>query len=132
MFNNKNLIIIGEAVVILVLVFVLVRRAAPADDASDAYLEQLKRQNQELVNQLDRLKKNYVAIGLADSIESRTTDSLIAASGRRVNSLRQEAQTYRAKLEEMKTRKWSQLTEAQRAREIEDALNYLKRHEQNP
>lgn len=132
MFNNKNLMIIGEAVVILVLVFVLVRRAAPPEDASDAYLEQLKRQNQELADQLDWLKKNYVAIGLADSIQSRTTDSLIAASSRRVNSLRQEARAYRAKLEEMKTRKWSQLTEAQRAREIEDALNYLMRHEQNP
>jgi hypothetical protein len=82
-----------------------------------------------LEEQIGRLKQNYVDIGLADSLQTRNIDSLIAKSTVKVKSLREESQTYREALEEMKTREWKRLSETQKTKEIEEALNFLKSNE---
>jgi|GEM_PF-2178475 len=128
LIDKKTFFIIGEAVVIVVLIILLTSRIQRTDIDS-SYLTQLQLQNQELGNQLNRLKQNYRDIGLVDSIQSRTTDSLIVASGRRMDALRTAVQSYRVALEEMKGRGWKRLTETQKAEEIEKALSYLKQYE---
>ena len=128
LIDKKTFFIIGEAVVIVVLIILLTSRIQRTDIDS-SYLTQLQLQNQELGNQLNRLKQNYRDIGLVDSIQSRTTDSLIVASGRRMDALRTAVRSYRVALEEMKGRGWKRLTEAQKAEEVEKALSYLKQYE---
>lgn len=128
--DKKIIIIAVEALFIIILAIMLVNEKTVKQDKEDAYLQELKEQNKELSLQLDRLKKNYIDIGLLDSVQTRNMDSLIAISSRKADNLREEAKTYRDALEEMKTREWKRLSEAQKTKEIEEALNYLSEHEQ--
>lgn len=126
--DKRIILIIAEAAIIMVLAIVMMKEewTAPTEDP---YLQQLKQQNQELAEQLARLKLNYIEIGLADSLQTRNMDSLITVSNKKISGLREEAQTYRAALEEMKTREWKKLNDAQKTKEINEALNFLQSNE---
>lgn len=126
--DKKIALIIAEAIAIVILIILLMPGKSPAPK-EDPYLQQLKQQNLELTNQIGRLKQNYVEIGLLDSLQTGNMDSLIAISNRKVDGLRDEAKVYRAALEEMKTREWKKLNETQKAKEIEEALNFLQDNE---
>lgn len=126
--DKKIAFIVIEAVVIVILIILLIP-VKPSTPIVDPYLQQLKQQNLELTQQMNRLKQNYVEIGLVDSIQTRNMDSLITVSNRKVNSLRDEAKTYRTALEEMKTREWKKLNDTQKTKEIEEALNFLQSNE---
>jgi biopolymer transport protein ExbB/TolQ len=126
---DKKTIFIGVQLVIIIIMVIVLVRERNTQLADDAYLDTLHRKNKELADQLVRLKKNYADIGLVDSLQSRSTDSLIAISTKRLRSIREEAQTYRAALEEMQTREWKRLSESQKSKEIEEALNFLKSNE---
>lgn len=132
MFSDKKIIVIVvETIAIIILVILMANERFSAQDEEDAFLQQLKQQNKELEDQLTRVKLNYIEIGLADSIQTRSMDSLIAHSNQKIKNLREESQTYRDALEEMKTREWKRLSEAQKTKEIEEALNFLKSNEKS-
>jgi len=126
--DKKIAFIAIEAVVIIILIILLLPGKSSPEKV-DPYLQQLKQQNLELNQQIDRLKQNYIEIGLVDSLQTRNMDSLISVSNRKVSGLREEAKTYRAALEEMKTREWKKLNETQKTKEIEEALNFLQSNE---
>lgn len=127
--DRKITIIIVQGIIIIVL-GILLTRPDSTDEKEDAYLKQLQQQNAELTLQLSRLKKNYVEIGLIDSVQTVNMDSLIAASRNRLSALQAETQTYRATLEEMKSKEWKKLSDKQKTKEIDEALNFLRSHEQ--
>jgi hypothetical protein len=127
--DRKIIIIIVQGIIIIVLGILLVRPDS-TDEKEDAYLKQLLQQNAELELQLGRLKNNYVEIGLIDSVQTANMDSLISASRNRLSALQAETQTYRATLEEMKSKEWKKLSDKQKTKEIDEALNFLRSHEQ--
>ena len=129
MVIDKKLIMIIAQLIIIVILVVLLLRPDSNDAEEDAYLQQLKQQNKELELQLNRLKSNYVEIGLIDSVQSANMDSLIFATREKLNILQAETQTYRNALEEMKSKQWKKLSEAQKNKEIDEALNFLQSHE---
>ena len=126
-----KLIFNGVLLLIVIILTIMIVTQRSKVIQGNNFIDELERKNEALRVQIDKLKQNFIDIGIADSIETRSIDSLIAISTRKVGDLRGEAKTYRDALEEMKTREWKRLTEPQKTRQIEEALNYLKKNEEN-
>jgi hypothetical protein len=127
--DKKSIMVAAQAGAILVLVILLIRTRTVAVEEKDEYVQQLLQQNKDLQNNIDRLKRNYIEIGLADSIQTKNMDSLIAISGHRLEDLHKQISDSRMALEEMKKMKWEKLSEKQIDSEIQEAISYLKSNE---
>lgn len=125
--DKKTIVIAVQLAIIVVLAFLLFRPDGTDSEKEDAYLKQLIEQNQQLEQQLDRLKMNYIQIGLADSLQTKSIDSLIAVSVRKISDVHKQVDESRRALEEMKNKRWDKLSEAQIDKEIQDAINFLSK-----
>lgn len=127
--DKKTIVIAVQLAIIVVLAFLLFRPDGTDSEKEDAYLKQLIEQNQQLEQQLDRLKMNYIQIGLADSLQTKSIDSLIAVSVRKISDVHKQVDESRRALEEMKNKRWDKLSETQIDKEIQDAINFLSKNE---
>src|SRR5690606_36747002 len=127
--DKKTIVIAVQLATIVVLAFLLFRPDGTDSEKEDAYLKQLIEQNQQLEQQLDRLKMNYIQIGLADSLQTKSIDSLIAVSVRKISDVHKQVDESRRALEEMKNKRWDKLSETQIDKEIQDAINFLSKNE---
>src|SRR5690349_19791868 len=127
--EKKNIVVAIQFGAILVMLILLIRTRNTAEEEKDGYVQQLLQQNKDLQNNIDRLKRNYIEIGLADSTQTRNMDSLIAISGNRLEDLHKQINDSRTALEEMKKMKWEKLSEKQIDSEIQEAISYLKGNE---
>lgn len=129
--DKKTIAIAVQLLIIIVLAVMLFRSDETDTDKDEAYLKQLIEQNKQLEQQLTRLKMNYIEIGLADSVQTRSIDSLIAISVRKIGDIHKQVDDSRIALEEMKSKRWDKLSEKQIDNEIQDAINFLTKNENN-